>query len=123
MRAVAGGTARAGTRGTWAACAVMSTARAHAPRVVVPNVELPKGWSSDRVTVYFVLPVGYPSAQPDCFWTEATLRLEDGRTPQNTGLQQIPGTSEQLLWFSWHVQTWSPNEGIVKLIRFAHADP
>jgi hypothetical protein len=79
-------------------------------RVAVPNVDLPKGWSSARVTVYFVLPVGYPSAQPDSFWTDATLRLEGDRTPQNTGLQQIPGTSELLLWFSWHVQTWNPNE-------------
>jgi hypothetical protein len=79
-------------------------------RVSVPGVELPKGWSSPATTVRFVLPVGYPNAQPDCFWTDAGLQLEGGRTPQNTGKQQIPGTSETLLWFSWHAQSWSANQ-------------
>jgi hypothetical protein len=60
--------------------------------------------------VHFVLPVGYPNAQPDCFWTDADLKLEGDRTPQNTGMNQIPATTETLLWFSWHIQAWSPND-------------
>lgn len=79
-------------------------------KVDVPGVLLPSGWSRDRVRVSFLLPAGYPVAQPDCFWTEPDLRLGDGRTPQNTGLQQIPGSPETLLWFSWHMQIWNPNE-------------
>jgi hypothetical protein len=79
-------------------------------RIDVPNYELPAGWSKERVTIWTLLPGGYPVAQPDCFWTDRDLRLKDGRTPQNTGLQQLPGTGEQVLWFSWHLQVWNPNE-------------
>lgn len=78
-------------------------------RVTIPNVVLPKGWSRERVTVHMVLPVGYPVARPDCFWTDPDLRLEGGRTPQNTGLNLIPETTDQLLWFSWHIESWNPN--------------
>jgi hypothetical protein len=78
--------------------------------VMVPGVDLPKGWSAAQITIHFVLPLGYPVAQPDCFWTDKGLRLADGRTPQNTGIQQLPGTNETFLWFSWHLQVWNPNE-------------
>jgi hypothetical protein len=80
-----------------------------AVKVTVPNVPLPKGWSAERSTVYMLLPVGYPVARPDCFWADSGLRLEGNRTPQNTGLSAIPETVEQLLWFSWHVESWNPN--------------
>jgi hypothetical protein len=82
--------------------------------VTVPAVDLPKEWMKERVKVRFVLPVGYPNARPDCFWTEADLRLIGSRTPKNTGANQIPGAPpENLLWFSWHIQGWSPNDHTV----------
>lgn len=80
-----------------------------AARIHVPQVELPLGWSKPSVDVRFVLPVGYPAARPDCFWVDLDLRLASGRMPQNTGSNVLPGTSETLLWFSWHVQQWHPN--------------
>ena len=84
--------------------------------VVVPNFPLPLGWSHQATTVRFHIPPAYPSAKPDCFWTDAGLTLGTGSEPQATRIQlgpgntgQIPGNTGQLRWFSWHVSMWSPN--------------
>lgn len=76
--------------------------------IVVPNVQLPAGWTPNITTVRFIVPVGYPASRPDCFWTDQ-LRLAGGAVPKNTGANEMPGGPAGLLWFSWHVATWSPN--------------
>ena len=77
--------------------------------VSIPQVTLPAGWSKQHTTVHLVAPQGYPFAQPDCFWTDADLRLSSGAVPQNSGLAtpipHLPG--EPALWFSWHLQVWN----------------
>jgi hypothetical protein len=75
----------------------------------VQEVALPTGWSKSSTNVTFVCPVGYPLASPDCFWTDADLRLANGSDPQNTGVNPIPGFGEDLRWFSWHCPNWNPN--------------
>lgn len=79
--------------------------------VTVPNTKLPPGWNHREVTVLFVVPPGYPAAQPDCFWAEPVgLRLADGRTPQGSNdSNPIPEVGPRGTWFSWHVQHWNPN--------------
>jgi len=77
--------------------------------VTIPGVHLPVGWSASVSTVRFVIPVGYPASRPDCFWADNELRLASGATPQNSGANPLPHHSGPLLWFSWHVQSWSPN--------------
>jgi hypothetical protein len=77
--------------------------------VVVPNIPLPEGWTATTATIRFKAPVGYPLSRPDCFWTDPDLRLKDGKLPQNTGQNQMPEEPSALLWFSWHLQSWSPN--------------
>lgn len=77
--------------------------------VTVSEVVLPAGWTLNTVTVRFIAPVGFPTAKPDCFWTDANLRLDGGRVPQNTGPNQLPNGPNPLLWFSWHLQNWDPN--------------
>jgi hypothetical protein len=77
--------------------------------VSIPNVPLPPGWNARSTTVLFVVPVGFPASRPDCFWTDANLRLANGINPQNTGNNPLPGQTQAYLWFSWHVQKWSPN--------------
>lgn len=78
--------------------------------VTVPNVQLPKGWSKPSTTIRFIIPSGYPYAPPDCFWTDADLTLQGGGQPQNTGLNPIPGCTDTVLWFSWHLTApWNPN--------------
>jgi E2/UBC family protein E len=78
--------------------------------IVVSDVELPTGWSKSLVQVKFIAPVGYPLATPDCFWTDADLRLAVNQgVPKNTGSTPIPHVGGQHLWFSWHVKSWNPN--------------
>lgn len=77
--------------------------------VTVPDVVLPEGWEPKTTTVRFIAPVGFPASKPDCFWTDVNLRLTGGRNPQNTGNTPLPSGPNPLLWFSWHVQKWSPN--------------
>jgi hypothetical protein len=75
------------------------------------------GWNLQRVLVQFVLPIPYPAAQPDCFYTDIALRLASGAMPANTGIQSLAG--EALLWFSWHVATWTPQrDDVATYIRF-----
>ncbi|CAO3405462.1 E2/UBC family protein [Azospirillum palustre] len=78
--------------------------------VTVPDVRLPEGWSKASTTIRFLVPPGYPFAQLDCFWADAELRLANGATPQNSAQNAIPETTEQGLWFSWHLTCpWNPN--------------
>jgi hypothetical protein len=96
--------------------------------VTIPNVVTGPGWSAPSATVKFHVPVQYPTARPDCFWTEHGLTLAGGRAPQNTGVNPIPGPANgQLLWFSWHITHWSPNDDTLttylNVIRNRFADP
>jgi hypothetical protein len=85
--------------------------------VVTSNMRLPAGWSQHQVTVEFVLPIPFPSAQPDCFYVDADLRLANGAMPTNTGPQVLDG--QPRLWFSWHLTSWSPDvDNITTYLRF-----
>lgn len=78
--------------------------------ITVPSVAIPDGWTAKEATIRFVVPVGYPMARPDCFWTDDTLILSDGRVPQNTGTNSLPLTPPiPQRWYSWHLVAWSPN--------------
>lgn len=77
--------------------------------VTVPDEPLPPGWSLKATSVKFLVPVAYPMARPDCFWADTNLRLANRALPQASRVQQIPGTAQTALWFSWHVQHWDPN--------------
>jgi len=87
--------------------------------ISVPNVPLSAGWDRKHTTVRFVLPAGYPLAQPDCFWTDAELRLANGTLPQNAAINNSHGGTEPLLWFSWHLANWDPNAS--DLLRYVRA--
>jgi hypothetical protein len=78
--------------------------------VTVRDLALPERlWNKPTTTVYFIAPVGYPMARPDCFWTDPDLRMASGAPPQNTGQQTPPFDSQPKLWFSWHPSSWSAN--------------
>lgn len=74
----------------------------------LPDVALPGGWNQEHSHAWFVVPVGYPDARPDCFFVDPGLRLAHGQMPQNTAMQVLPGTGTPHLWFSWHLQAWNP---------------
>lgn len=77
--------------------------------VRIEGFVLPSGWKPKTTNVYFLIPVGYPIARPDTFWTEATVSLESGAPLTNTGNNQPPGVPAGLKWFSWHPGSWNPN--------------
>ena len=76
-----------------------------------PAVPLPPGWSAasdDRVVRRF--PLGYPAAQPDCFWADPRLRLANGYATRRTPGRNCATSSRfPALWFSWHLSEWRPS--------------
>lgn len=76
--------------------------------IELPDLELVAGWNQPTTTAWFLVPMGYPAAAPDCFLADPGLRLGNGQQPQNTGMQVHPGTGVPHVWFSWHVQGWNP---------------
>jgi|SRR2546429_9803384 len=95
--------------------------------VTIPHFSLPPGWNKAETTVYFQIPVGYPTARPDTFWTDFDLGLASNAKPMNTGENNNHGLNVPLLWFSWHPSTWNPNRDTlityVGLIRKRLEDP
>lgn len=88
--------------------------------ITLPEVRLPAGWSATVTTVWFVVPVGYPAAQPDCFWAAPDLRLANGSMPANSGVQAVPVLQTPALWFSWHLSAWRPShDNVTTYARFA----
>jgi hypothetical protein len=79
--------------------------------VSVPDVQLPEGWSPNRVTIFFIAPPGYPASQPDCFWAAPMGVRFEGRTPNGSNdanpIPEVP--TQSATWFSWHIQHWNPN--------------
>jgi hypothetical protein len=89
--------------------AVLHTLPSGAYLITVPGFRLPTGWSQPQTTVYFIAPVGYPMAKPDCFWADPNLRLSNGLMPQASNIGPIPDVGQNQLWFSWHTSHWNPN--------------
>ena len=77
--------------------------------VLIPDFALKPGWNKQQTTVVFIVPVGYPVAQPDTFWTDPDLRLANGGMPANSGINANYGGPSPRLWFSFHPSSWNPN--------------
>lgn len=88
--------------------------------ITVPDIGVPPGWNAELATIRFVVPVGYPNAQPDCFFVEPAILLKNNAVPRNTGTQQIPETSDTWFWFSWHMEPglWKANRD--DLLTYLH---
>jgi len=81
--------------------------------VSVPKVRIPPGWNVTDATIAFMIPAGFPTARPDCFWTDQGVRIAGGAAPANTNPQVPPGGTAMMLWFSWHLQDWRPNRDTI----------
>lgn len=81
--------------------------------VAVPKVRIPPGWNMAEGAVAFVIPAGFPTARPDCFWADAGLLLANGGQPANSNPQVPPGTTTMRRWFSWHLLNWYPNRDTI----------
>lgn len=79
--------------------------------LTVPNVGVGPGWTMTQATVRILVPTGFPHVKPDCFYTEAELRLANG-DPASSTLQNVFGEVHR--WFSWHLQDWNPASGTLQ---------
>jgi hypothetical protein len=74
--------------------------------VTLRDFPLPDGWNAKATSVHFLIPVGYPYARPDSFWTDRDLRTAAKDLPENTAVQKPWDDSPEMLWFSWHPTYW-----------------
>lgn len=79
--------------------------------VHIPEIDLPVGWNKSKTSIWFIVPAGYPSSTPDCFWSE-DLRTTGGIEPKSSNTVTIhPVAPAGSRWYSWHVEAWSPVTG------------
>ena len=81
--------------------------------IQIADIEV-EGWNRSTTNILFLVPPGYPSGAPDCFWVEPKgFRLKNGGTPINSNDgNPIPGDinpERTTTWFSWHLESWNPN--------------
>ncbi len=87
-------------------------------KLIKLTLPVPSGWNKSSSTIWFVVPVGYPAAKPDCFWADNDLRLTSGGQPANSSYGNNSHGAQPGLWFSWHVGPWNPNRD--DLITYVH---
>jgi Prokaryotic E2 family E len=78
--------------------------------VVLPDYQLPAGWSHTVTDVLFAIPPNYPVGQPDNVCTRPDLTLQGGGAPgNNQGVQVHDGRA--WLQFSYHLEPgdWHPS--------------
>lgn len=70
--------------------------------------ELPDGWSESEVEVALRVPPNIPGELPYAFWTKPTLKLEDGRAPNNATAPAETGFGPGWQQWSWQLEGWHP---------------
>jgi hypothetical protein len=87
-------------------------------RVLVPQLPIAAGWDRSAVRVLLLLPPGFPTAKPNGFEADPSMRLSDGRPPsQGYGVQQIG--SESWGHYCWQPQAWTADrETLWRYIKF-----
>lgn len=81
--------------------------------VIVRRWRLPAGWNKKETRLLVTMPPGYPVTPPDNFYTDADLRLSDGRQPGNSS--QAVQLGESWLQFSYHLESgdWRPQANLL----------
>ncbi len=81
--------------------------------VIMRRWRLPPGWNKEETRLLVVIPPGYPVTPPDNFYTDADLRLSDGRQPASTS--QAAQLGESWLQFSYHLESgdWRPQANLL----------
>ncbi len=75
--------------------------------LVFRKFPIPPGYNSPAADLLVRIPLSYPDAGPDMFWTDPDLTLANGAVPQfGHVLETYMG--QQWRRFSWHT-TWKPN--------------
>jgi Prokaryotic E2 family E len=75
--------------------------------LVFKNFPIPNGYNCSVADLLVRIPLSYPDAGPDMFWTNPQLTLANGTAPQAAN-QVESYLGQQWRRFSWHT-TWKPN--------------
>lgn len=75
--------------------------------LVFPNYPIPPGYNCFATDLLIRVPLAYPDAGPDMFWTNPALLLANGSMPQCGELIEIH-IGKPWRRFSWH-SSWRPN--------------
>jgi hypothetical protein len=100
--------------------------------VTIPHFRLRKTgtrnrWDRDEVTIHFVVPAGFPGAQPDSFWADPDLKLVGGggtyrmETPKGADWRVFPEVTPPGWkkeggfgrFFRLHLQAFNPNHDTI----------
>lgn len=88
--------------------------------LIFRNYPIPPGYSCSTADLLVRVPLAYPDAGPDMFWTSVKLTLQGGRIPQAADALEVH-VNEQWRRFSWHHQPWKPSadniHGYLQFIR------
>jgi hypothetical protein len=72
----------------------------------------PAFWSKNESAIAFIVPAAFPVQHPDCFWTDADLRLKNGQLPSNSRQQPPHPVHPGMLWFSYHPSKWDVRDTV-----------
>lgn len=77
--------------------------------IIIHDYALPEGYCPNICDLLIRIPVGYPNANPDMFWTSPEIRLRQGGVPTRADVQE---TYDGRAWQRWsrHLPpgTWRP---------------
>jgi hypothetical protein len=79
---------------------------ASAINLVFKDYPIPSGYNLSAADLLIRIPLSYPDAGPDMFWTSPALRLASNAAPQNADLLEMY-MGQQWRRFSWHT-VWKP---------------
>jgi len=74
--------------------------------LVFKDYPIPPGYNCSTADLLIRIPLAYPDAGPDMFWTSPTLTLVNGTAPKNGDLLETY-IGHQWRRFSWHT-IWKP---------------
>jgi hypothetical protein len=75
--------------------------------LVFKDFPIPHGYNCSVADLLVRIPLSYPDAGPDMFWTNPQLTLANGTAPQAAN-QVESYMGQQWRRFSWHI-IWKPN--------------
>jgi hypothetical protein len=81
--------------------------------LILRSWPIPPSMNKDKSDVLLRIPLGYPNARPDMFWTDEDLLLKDGRVPRSAdSIEEI--LDRRWRRFSWHLQAWNPGRDNIR---------
>jgi hypothetical protein len=75
--------------------------------IILRSWPIPSAMNKSSSDVLLRIPMGYPGAKIDMFWTDVDLRLRNGSIPRSADSIETVA-NRQWRRFSWHPNSWNP---------------